>query len=139
MGIYRTSAAAGVPGRGSIVVLCLPMSIGRFARERGYVGSGPCPGGAGRLGKIVAAVAGDTVDVEARGVVINGRLIEASEPRARDHAGRPLTRVAPGPRVVPAGMVFLLATRHPLSFDSRYYGAVPVANIVQTLRPIYSD
>ena len=27
------------------------------------------------------------------------------------------------------GMLFLLATHHPLSFDSRYYGAVPVAAV----------
>jgi conjugative transfer signal peptidase TraF len=139
MGIYRTVGAMGAPGRGRIVLVCLPATIARLARRRGYLGRGPCPGDAGRLGKVVAAVAGDTVDVEARGVTINGRLIEASAPRARDHAGRPLARVGPGAWVVPAGTVFLLATRHPLSFDSRYYGAVPIANVVQTLRPIYSD
>ena len=40
-----------------------------------------------------------------------------------------MARVAPGPRVVPAGMLLLLATHHPLSFDSRYYGVVPVAAV----------
>jgi conjugative transfer signal peptidase TraF len=134
LGVYRI--VAGPPTRGNVVLVCLPADVGRLARARGYLGAGPCPGGAGRLGKTVAAVAGDTVDVEASGVTINGRLVASSAPLARDHAGRPLARVAPGPRIVPAGMLFLLATHHPLSFDSRYYGVVPVAAVYSDLSAV---
>jgi conjugative transfer signal peptidase TraF len=139
IGIYRT--VDGPVGRGRIVLVCLPAAIGRVALERGYLGAGSCPGGVGRLGKIVAGVAGDTVDVLAGGVSINGRLIAGSAPRSRDHSGRALSHVGPGPWVVPSGMIFLLATRHPLSFDSRYFGAVPLAGVVTCLRRVwdYSD
>ncbi|HWZ59897.1 MAG TPA: conjugative transfer signal peptidase TraF [Gemmatimonadaceae bacterium] len=134
LGIYRVDPRP--PVRGSVVLLCLPLAVGRMARERGYVGPGPCPGGAGRLGKIVAAVAGDTVDVEATGVTINGCPIASSAPVAHDRAGRPLAHVAPGPWVVPAGTIFLLATRHPLSFDSRYYGVVPTGAVYSVLSAV---
>jgi conjugative transfer signal peptidase TraF len=131
IGIYRTVRAPVT--RGAVVLVCLPAAVGRLAVARGYLGRGSCPGGAGRLGKIVAAMAGDTVDVSDSGVTINGRLVPASAPRPVDHQGRPLARVAPGPSVVPAGRVFLLATHHPLSFDSRYYGAVPYSDLSAVL------
>jgi conjugative transfer signal peptidase TraF len=135
LGLYRR--VAGPPARGALVLVCLSEAMGRLARARGYVGAGPCPGGAGRLGKPVAAVAGDTVDVEPAGVTINGHPITGSAPRAHDHEGRALPTVAPGRWVVPAGMVFLLSTHHALSFDSRYYGAIPAASVVGRISPVY--
>jgi conjugative transfer signal peptidase TraF len=134
LGVYRV--VAGPPVRGAIVLVCLGAAIGRLARARGYLGPGPCPGGAGRLGKTVAAVAGDTVDVETSGVTINGRAILSSAPLARDAQGRTLARVAPGARVIPEGMLFLLSTQHPRSFDSRYYGVVPATAVVARVRAI---
>ena len=134
LGVYRI--VAGPPVRGAIVLVCLSAAVGRLARSRGYLGPGPCPGGAGRLGKTVAAVAGDTVDVGASGVTINGHAIGSSAPLAYDAHGRVLPRVAPGARVIPAGMLFLLSTQHPRSFDSRYYGAVSTAAVVTRVRPI---
>ena len=134
LGVYRV--VAGPPERGAIVLVCLSATVGRLARARGYLGPGPCPGGAGRLGKTVAAVAGDTVDVEATGVTIDGRAIASSAPLARDAEGRALARVTPGAWVIPEGMLFLLSTQHPRSFDSRYYGVVPATAVVARLRAI---
>jgi conjugative transfer signal peptidase TraF len=135
LGVYRR--VAGPPVRGTLVLVCLSDTIGRLALARGYLGPGACPGGAGRLGKTVAAIPGDTVDVEASGVTINGHSITGSAPRAHDRAGRPLPSVAPGPWVVPPGTLFLLATHHPLSFDSRYYGVVSAAAVVGCITPLY--
>jgi conjugative transfer signal peptidase TraF len=131
MGIYRTVERPAA--RGSTVLVCLPAAVGRFAVDRGYLPRGPCPGGAGRLGKIVAAMGGDTVDVEENGVTINGHRVPGSGPRTVDRRGRPLPHLPTGARVVPPGMVFLLATHHPLSFDSRYYGAVPYSDLSAVL------
>ena len=91
LGIYHTVHAP--PTRGSIVVVCLPLTLGTFARERGYLGHGPCPGGVERLGKRVAAVAGDTVDIDGEGVRINGFVIPGSEWLERDSRGRAMPRV----------------------------------------------
>ena len=126
LGVYRPIDAQ--PTRGAIVIVCLPSALGRFARQRGYLGYGPCPGHVERLGKRVAAVAGDTVETDADGVRINGFAIPGSRPLQRDSRGRPLPRMQGG--VVPTGELFLLATDNRRSFDSRYFGAVAVTDLI---------
>jgi conjugative transfer signal peptidase TraF len=134
LGVYRPTGAPVT--RGAIVVVCLPLAIGRFARERGYLGYGPCPGNVERLGKRVAAVAGDTVETGAEGVRINGFLIPASRRLERDSRGR-LLPVAARRTVVRPGELFLLATDNRRSFDSRYFGPVAVTDgiVVERLVP----
>jgi type IV secretory pathway protease TraF len=48
-----------------------------------------------------------------------------------------LRPVASGGYSVPAGEVWLLSGHDPRSFDSRYFGAVPVTNIQGVARPIW--
>ncbi len=131
LGVYHTVHAP--PMRGAIVAVCLPLALGRFARERGYLGYGPCPGHVERLGKRVAAVAGDTVETDTEGVRIDGFLIPASRGLDADSRGRKLPR--PERRiVVRAGELFLLATDNRRSFDSRYFGAVAVTDLIVVAR-----
>ena len=127
LGVYHTVHTP--PLRGAIIVACLPITIGTYARARGYLGYGPCPGRVERLGKRVAAVAGDTIDTDAEGVRINGFWIPGSRPLVRDASGRLLPR-APKRQVVGAGELFLLATDNRRSFDGRYFGAVAVSDLV---------
>jgi conjugative transfer signal peptidase TraF len=127
IGIYRTVRQP--PSRGATVVVCLPDSIGALARKRGYLARGDCPGNAEPLGKTIAAVAGDTVDVTADGVWINGRIESGSRPIARDGRGRRLVSWQGGPLTLTRGQVFLLATASQRSFDSRYFGPVSVADV----------
>jgi conjugative transfer signal peptidase TraF len=125
LGVYRPIDAPVT--RGAIVVVCLPLAIGRLARERGYLGYGPCPGHVERLGKRVAAVAGDTVETDAEGVRINGFLIPRSSQLATDSRGRKLPRPE-GRIVVRPGELFLLATDNRRSFDGRYFGPIAVTD-----------
>ena len=75
--------------------------------------------------KPVAAVAGDTVDVDAAGVAVNG--VPAVPPGlARDSRGRALAAVPPGRYPVPSGAVWLLSSHSPRSWDGRYWGPLPV-------------
>jgi conjugative transfer signal peptidase TraF len=127
LGLYR--AVPGPPRRGAIVVVCLPAPLGTFARTRGYLGRGPCPGDVERFGKIVAGVAGDHVYVDSNGVTINGALVPHSRALGRDTHGRLLPH-AWGSKTIQPGELFLLATRHPRSFDSRYFGPVIVTGVV---------
>ncbi len=131
IGVYRS--VSDPVRRGAIVVVCLPADIGAFARARGYLSAGPCPGDVERLGKIVAGVPGDTIDVDTTGVRINGRAIAASRPLPRDTRGRELPRWR-GRAVVRPGELFLLATVHARSFDGRYFGPVAVRDLV-VVRP----
>jgi conjugative transfer signal peptidase TraF len=114
--------------RGDLVELCPPVSFDVQARERGYVESGPCPGGTIPFLKVVAAVEGDVVAIDMRGIHVNGRLLPNSKAKSHDHAGRPLAMQPFGVRVIPGGFVWLYAT-NVWSADSRYYGPVPANTI----------
>jgi conjugative transfer signal peptidase TraF len=127
IGVYR--AVGGPVVRGAIVVICLPESIALFARSRGYLARGNCAGGVEPLGKPVVAMSGDTVAVGTNGVTVNGRLVPQSRPLNRDSHGRLLTLAGPATVILKTGELYLLATRLPGSYDSRYFGCIPITNV----------
>ena len=133
LGVYHRVAEPVM--RGSIVVVCLPTHIGTFARSRGYLGYGPCPGHAEHLGKRVAGIPGDTVRIDRDGVRINNFLIPNSQLLHTDTRGRLLPE---GPRsvIVRSGEIFLLSTDNRRSFDGRYFGAIPVSDVTVVERLI---
>ena len=113
--------------RGSLVLVCLPESRAAFACERGYLGPGSCPGGTEPLGKRVAALEGDEVELTYLGLYVNGRLLPGTAPLSVDSRGRPMpcpekTRLELAPREI------LVFTSHPKSFDSRYFGALSTSS-----------
>ena len=56
---------------------------------------------------------------------------------SHDRAGRPLPQLPQGTYPVETGEVWLVSTHTALSWDSRYYGAVPTANVIAVLRPLW--
>ena len=135
----RAAAAAGrlVPPPGAVVVWCLPAEVGAFGRRRGYLLRGPCPGGVEPVLKHVAAIAGDTVVVGAAGLAVHGRVLAHSRALERDALGRPARAVAAGVHAVRPGTAWLWSPYSIHSYDSRYYGGVPIAGWVGTARPIW--
>lgn len=115
VGIYRLSAAA--PGRGDYAAFCLEGEFAELARERGYLQAGSCPSGLRPLLKKVAGLPGDPVP---------GDLAVCPA----DSLGRAMPSVLPE-GIVPPGMALLLA-EHPGSFDSRYFGLIPLASLRKT-------
>lgn len=122
--------------RDAIVLACLTKGAADFARVRGYVPSGSCDDGSAPVGKRIAAMAGDTIDVEDRGVLVNGRLLSNSVPLERDSEGRSLPRFRVTGHVVPPEEVWLLSSHSARSYDSRYYGGVPMSRIVARIEPL---
>ncbi|WP_171034216.1 conjugative transfer signal peptidase TraF [Lichenicoccus roseus] len=122
--------------RGSIVAICLPMSIGIPARERGYVTGGECPGQTMPMLKTIAAVPGDIVAISTRGLSVNGVLLAHSQALGRDSKGRPLTGMAIGTYSVRQSVFWLYAGHDPRSFDSRYYGGLPGKNVIGYAWPL---
>jgi type IV secretory pathway protease TraF len=53
-----------------------------------------------------------------------------------DSRGRPV-KLAPLPEIIPEGSVYLGVPERPRSFDSRYLGLVPVAQLVRFIYPIW--
>ena len=137
-GAEQRAVAAGrlIPPRGAVVVWCLPPDVAFVARRRGYVLRGSCPGGVEPVLKHVAAVPGDTVVVNAAGLWVNGRALVNSRALARDAQGRSADAVASGQFVVQAGTAWLWSPYSERSYDSRYFGAVPLDGWVGLSRPI---
>lgn len=113
------------PGRGQLVEFCLPEDVGEFAEARGYIGHGSCPGNAESLGKIVMGMPGDIVAVDPAAAL------------KTDSAGRPMEHFPFGRYQVPAGEIWVHGTARN-SFDSRYFGPVPVSNLRASLEPLFT-
>ena len=133
-GLYRISRRA--PERGDLVIVCLPEAVGFWARRRGYLGRGGCPGGSPRLGKWIAAVEGDRVEVRREGVKVNGRLLDGTRRVGYDSAGRPVPLVPEGESVLGPEEVWLHSGRRARSLDSRVFGPLEASDIHAVLEPI---
>lgn len=114
---------------------------GRFAiesRERAYRSRGICPDGAVPLLKPIVARPGDTVDVSAEGIAVNGRLLPQTTPVAQDNLGRALTAWPLGRYAVADGTVWVASSYNRGSYDSRYMGPIPTRLIRAHLRPLWT-
>lgn len=120
LGLYRLSP--GAPGKGDYVSFCLEGEYAELAREREYVRPGSCPSGLRPLLKQVAGLPGDMVQVA------------ALCPLAVDSMNRPIAS-ALRDGSIPPGMALVLAS-HAGSFDSRYFGLVPLASL-QRVEPVF--
>ena len=119
-GLYRI--VSGTPVRGDLVSFCLEGEFVDLARERGYLEAGSCSSGLRPLLKRLEGLSGDFVDP--------ANLVL----RLFDRQGRPMTS-ALRPEIIPAGMAMVLAD-HPGSFDSRYFGFVPLDSL-QRVEPVF--
>src|SRR6185369_12051978 len=82
--------------------------------------------------KRIVAVAGQTVEARGNTLVIDGKQVEDAHAHyeKRDH-------VDFGPYTVPAGHVFVLGDNRDESYDSRFWGPVPIQDIKGLAMVIY--
>ncbi len=114
---------------GAPVFARLPAAAADLAHQRGYLPR--------RLPilKRIGAVGGQHACVRGGLVRIDGRVLALA--RARDGAGRPLA-AWPGCRTLASDEVFLFATGHGASFDSRYFGPVNRQHILGEAVPLWT-
>jgi conjugative transfer signal peptidase TraF len=139
MGLWRVTDNHAPLRRGEIVTVCPPDT--RQVQEgstRGYIPPGSCPGDYEPLVKPVAAIAGDVVAVSPAAVRVNGRLLPNTAQLAQDSAGRALRPFPVGTYRVASGEVWLLSGHDRRSFDSRYFGPVPEADVQGIARPVWT-
>lgn len=130
-GLWRVRPVNGPISAGQIVSFCPPDGEPfRMARQRGYLGSGACPGGYEPLLKPVAAVAGDRIEITTGSIAVNGRRIANSAAVSHDRRGREMPRLGSGTFTVGAGELWLISDYNAASFDSRYFGPVAVRQVL---------
>jgi conjugative transfer signal peptidase TraF len=131
MGIYIVASSEA-----RLVEFCPPEPFARMSAERGYRSQGRCEDGRAPMLKPVVAKAGDRVELSAAGIRVNGALLPNTAPRTNDSRGRTLQPFPFGNYRVAPNTVWVASTYHPLSFDSRYIGPLPVALILDHVRPL---
>ncbi|WP_363737634.1 S26 family signal peptidase [Sphingobium sp. LMA1-1-1.1] len=127
IGFYAVSPGMA-PGRGDMVIAWPPPAARQVAAQRRYLPANV------PLVKRVMAVSGDTICAADRTVMVNGRPVALR--RAADAAGRPLPGWQGCIRLVP-GMVFLLMTETPDSFDGRYFGPTAARDVIGRATPLW--
>ncbi|MDE4536801.1 conjugative transfer signal peptidase TraF [Pseudomonas sp. ITEM 17296] len=133
-GIYWVVDKA--PEKGDLVMFCPPQeAVFQLAHARGYLAGGTCPGGYMHLLKRLVAVSGDDVQITAEGVSVNGQLQVRSQPLQQDPSGRPMPQPPLAHFRLGSDEVLMLSDYSRLSFDGRYFGAVPQGQLGEVVEP----
>lgn len=132
VGFYKTTSNPDT----DLIEFCPAEPFASLAAARGYRTRGTCPDGAAPLLKPVVAKPGDIIELFNRGIAVNGKLLPCTAALARDTKGRPLVPFPFGVYKVPNGSVWVASTYNPRSFDSRYFGPIPLSSVRARLRPI---
>jgi type IV secretory pathway protease TraF len=88
--------------------------------------------------KPVIAVAGDVVEIGPDAVTVNNRRFNASASATVASLGRALPHPVWGRYIVGADELWLVSTRVPNSWDSRYLGPVSTAQVWSVARPVWT-
>jgi conjugative transfer signal peptidase TraF len=126
VGLYRRVFAD--LERSAWVLVRAPRAAADLAASRGYLPrSVP-------MVKQITAMSGDRVCRFGQAVTINGRAVATA--LWQDSVGRKLP-VWSGCIVLNDDQIFLI-TSPPTSFDSRYFGPVPVPNVIERIAPLWT-
>jgi conjugative transfer signal peptidase TraF len=88
--------------------------------------------------KQVIALASDVVEVEPEAVTVNGQRLRSSSSSGADSLGRALPHAAWGRHVVGVEELWLVNTRIPNSWDSRYLGPISTSQVWSVARPVWT-
>jgi type IV secretory pathway protease TraF len=82
------------------------------------------------------AHSGDIVELNSRGVAVNGKLLPNSAPLQFDTHGRPMGHWQFGRFKVRQGEIWVISSFNARSFDSRYLGPITSCRIRHHLLPV---
>lgn len=138
-GLYKLRPPKEPLKHGQIVFICPTDSpIIRLGYDRGYYWrSGNCEHHYFPFVKSIAALPGDHVKVTKETVLVNGKVLKNSTPMKTDNIGNPMPKAFWGEHIVQPGEVWLVSSYNPRSFDSRYWGPLPIKNIQGIATPIW--
>ncbi len=122
--------------RGELALVCLPPAVEDLGRHRGYLPAGDCPGGSSPALKQIVGLPGDTVALGEAFLAVNGRVLLETPVQRSDSSGRPLAHAPFGSHVLPPDRVWVTGLNPVRSWDSRYFGPIPIDSLVGTARPL---
>lgn len=128
VGLY--GLGLGAVRTGDFVLVGLPKMVATLADQRGYLPRNV------PLVKRIAALPHEHVCAFNDAVIIGGEIV--ARRRATDTQGRTLPWWNEC-RALTGDEVFLINGEAPGSFDSRYFGPMPAANIVGRLVPLWTE
>lgn len=134
IGLYRS--VPGIPTRGALVSICLPDDLSSLAKERGYGRPGRCPGDIAPLLKQVVAMPGDAVSVTDAGLTVNGIEISNTSRIHHDSQGRAIQMIDTGIYQTGNNELWLIANHSTRSWDSRYFGPIPMDQVQSAMQPL---
>ena len=134
LGLYRTVVGSAM--QGDLVLICPePTSQTQYARSQNYLGYGHCPGWYRPLIKTVIASEADMVERSSDLFLsVNGNRINHSQ-FVLSQNNWPFDKPVLG--VLSENDVWVASTVNPMSFDSRYLGALPKKNIIAKIEPVW--
>ncbi len=138
-GLYRAQfdSEAAIHGPAPYVFFCPDRRWSSMHGEPNYRDPmRTCPDGFSPLIKPVVAWPGDLVSVSADGISVNGQLLKNSAPIERDSKGQQLRPFAAGEYTVGPKELWVVSSFSPRSFDSRYFGPIPLKSVHSWLRPL---
>jgi conjugative transfer signal peptidase TraF len=141
-GIYRQAAEPTLPTRNNspYAFFCPDQrwpGLNNNPNTRRSLGT--CPDGYAALLKPVVAWPGDVVTTSPSGVAVNGTQVRNSAPLTRDSLGRELHPYPYGTHQVLAGQIWVVSSYSSRSFDSRYFGPVPLRTVREWVRPLITE
>ena len=133
VGIWRINPNFDKIKKGDIVIFSPTKKIAALGIQREYLVKKPgnkhnCI----NLMKQVYGLPGDQISFPENFIQVNNTPINFKRLKV-DSKGRPMPQIPAG--IVPPKTIFVL-TQSALSFDSRYYGPIPLKNVYGTARPI---
>lgn len=135
-GLYKVITETNYK-RGDLVLFCPPDSeILQIAVRRNYLRFGMCKGGFEPVIKRIVGLSGDHVSF-ADVISINHQRIPKTKVLSEDSLHRALPQLSDF--ILPPNSAFVISDHTPIrSFDSRYYGAIPLKNIIGRVRLLFS-
>ncbi len=95
-----------------------------------------CPDGFAPLIKPVVAWPGDTVETTPQGVIVNGVALTNTLLLKQDSTGHAIHPYPFGTYRVQEGQLWAVSSFSPRSFDSRYFGPIPLRSVHMWIRPM---
>lgn len=120
-----------------LISVCLPKPMAAIGKHRGYIGFGSCPNNSTPLLKELIALPGDTVVLSQSSITVNGVTYYTPQQKF-DHNHKRIKHWVKNGVYKHIKGVWVYGSHDPIhSWDSRYFGGIPVKNIQGIYKPLW--